>query len=346
MRLAIALSGGVDSATGGALLLEAGHQVVGVTMQVWGSRPGVDGCSSPAAVEDARRVAAHLGIPFHVVDLSDRFRADVLDLCRARYRAGLTPNPCVYCNPRVKFDGMPAALAELGIEVEGLATGHYVRLRAEGERWVLRKGLDSDKDQSYFLSRLSQAQLSRAHFPLGELTKKEVRTMAAARNLPVAAKAESQDFLGGNYHALFGGEDNPGPILDRHGRRLGEHRGIHRYTVGQRRGLGVAHASRLYVTAIDPNRNAIIVGPAEQLGTRVLLAGALNWIAVENLDGPRRVAARIRYLHREQPALVEPAPDGRVRVTFDEPQSAVTPGQALVLYDGDVVLGGGLIERA
>lgn len=345
MRLAVGLSGGVDSATAASLLREAGHDVVGVTMQVWGSRPGIDGCSSPAATEDARRVAEQLGVPFHVVDLSPRFRTEVLDLCRSQYRAGLTPNPCIHCNATIKFAGIPEALRQLGCEVDGLATGHYARLSSEGGRTVLRKGVDTSKDQSYFLSRLDQAQLGRAHFPLGELTKTRVREMAAERGIPVATKAESQDFLGGNYHAIFGGEDNPGPILDELGRELGRHRGIHLFTIGQRRGLGIAHAHKLYVTDIDPEQNAVIVGPEDNLGARELVADRLNWISIERLEQPTCVAARIRYRHTEQPAVAEPMTDGRVRVVFDEPQKSITPGQAVVLYDGEVVLGGGIIAR-
>jgi tRNA-specific 2-thiouridylase len=343
MRLAMALSGGVDSATAASLLLDAGHQLIGVTMHLCGSVEGAKDCSTAESVRDARRVADVLGFPFHVVDRSQEFRTRVLDPAREAYRAGRTPNPCVECNATVKLD-VDAALAELGVEVDGVATGHYARVAAEGGRFVLRKGVDPGKDQSYFLCRLTQRQLGRTHFPLGELTKPRVRHMAAERSLPVATKGESQDFLGGEYRLLFGDEERPGPILDQAGHEVGRHRGVHLYTIGQRRGLGVAHAHKLYVTALDVGRDAVIVGPVENLAARVLEATDVNWVAAGGFDAPDRVRARIRYRHREQPATAVQLAANRVRVEFDKPQQAITPGQTLALYDGDLVLAGGTID--
>jgi tRNA-specific 2-thiouridylase len=283
-----------------------------------------------------------------VLDLAELYNRTVLDPAADDYRSGRTPNPCVRCNRFVKFEAIPEALRAHGIAVDAFATGHYARVRWDESagRWLLLRGRDRRKDQSYFLYLLTQELLARTRFPLGELDKGEVRALARARGLPVAAKEESQDFAAGPYPALLGIAPTPGPILDAEGHVLGTHQGIASFTVGQRRGLGIAAAEPLYVTALDPRRNAVVVGSASRLGCSELVAGAAHWIALPALTAPRRAHARIRYRHTEAEALLTPLPDGRVRVTFTEAQQAVTPGQAVVFFDGEVVLGGGTIERA
>lgn len=352
--VAVGLSGGVDSAMAAALLKEAGHEVIGVTMTTWDGPPSEAGgarrgCYGPAQAEnvrDAARVAAALGIPFHAIDLAREFGEEVLAPCTRDYLRGVTPNPCLRCNRSIKFARIPAALAARGIAVDCFATGHYAvvdHARAAGRHLLLR-GKDRAKEQSYFLAMLAQEQLARAIFPLGAYTKAEVRAMAAARNLPAAGRPESQDFVAGGYHAIFGGASTPGPILDERGLRIGTHRGIQYYTIGQRRGLGIARGAPVYVTGIDRAANAVIVGPEEKLYADEFEADELNWIAIEGLAAPLRVHARIRYRHEGAAATLSPAPGGAVAVKFDAPQRAITPGQAVVFYDGDVVVGGGIIR--
>jgi tRNA-uridine 2-sulfurtransferase len=352
-RIAVGLSGGVDSAVAAAMLRDAGEAVVGVSMRIWdggaaGAPSARHACYGPGEDEDlhdAERIAAHLGIPFHAIDLTGEYRREILDACAAQYLAGRTPNPCVHCNRRLKFDLLPARLRALGIEVEAFATGHYAitgRDPASG-RALLRRGVDRAKDQSYFLYQLTQEQLGQARFPLGPFTKAEVRARARALALPVAEKAESQDFIAGGYDAIFRGPDAPGPILDGTGREIGRHAGIRHFTIGQRRGLGIASREPLYVVALDAVRGAVVIGPAENLYAATLEAEALHWIAIPSLDVPRRMEARIRYRHEAAPATVAPLPGGRARVVFDEPQRAIAPGQAVVFYEGDLVVGGGII---
>ncbi len=355
-HIAVGLSGGVDSAVAAALLVEEGDRVTGVTMTIWDGRPtgdgrGRHGCYGPEErqdVADAQRVARHLGIPLVVVDLAEAYSRRVLDQAAAAYRRGRTPNPCVVCNHELKFGLIQQALRQRGVETDAFATGHYARVRHDeaSGRWLLLRGRDRRKDQSYFLCRLDQPQLAGARFPLGELTKEEVRAAARRLGLPVADKAESQDFTAGSYQELLGLRATPGPILDRGGRELGTHPGIAAFTVGQRRGLGLAAPAPLYVTALDPARNAVIVGQEHELGSRYLIAGDLNWIAIPGLEGPRPATARIRYRHQEAPATLTPLADGRVRVDFAAAQPAVCPGQAVVFYDDEQVLGGGTIETS
>jgi tRNA-specific 2-thiouridylase len=354
-RVAVGLSGGVDSAVAASLLKREGYDVIGVTMKIWDGRPlpvetARHACYGPGEdedVADAERIARSLQIPFHVVDLAEEYNETILEFCSRQYLSGVTPNPCVHCNRRVKFERIPAQLRSRGVAVDYFATGHYAGITYDesSARYLLRKGADREKDQSYFLYLLTQEQLATTLFPVGAYTKGEIRRMAGALDLPVAEKPESQDFVAGGYRALFGGAVNPGPILDEQGAVLGEHQGIHRYTIGQRRGLGIARGTPLYVIAIDQERNAVVVGPVERLYSSGLVAGSVNWIAIDALAAPRRVRARIRYRHEEAPAVIAPASDGRVAVSFEAPQRAVTPGQAVVFYDGDTVVGGGTIEE-
>jgi tRNA-specific 2-thiouridylase len=354
-RVAVALSGGVDSAVAAARLREAGDEVFGVTMRIWDGRapaaaPGRHACYGPEEEDDLRdaaRVCRHLGIELVVIDLAREYRAEILEPCARAYLEGRTPNPCVHCNPRMKFGWIPERLREEGIAFDALATGHYaiVERDAAGGRWLLRRGRDRVKDQSYFLYQLTQEQLALACFPLGTLDKSEVRERARALGLPVAEKPESQDFIAGGYDGLFAAPDEPGPILDEAGSEIGRHRGIRRYTVGQRRGLGLARGEPCYVLALDESRRAVIVGPERSLYADTLVAEAVNWIALPGLVEPRRARVRIRYRHAAAEAVLAPLPQGRVRVTFDAPQRAIAPGQAVVFYEGDLVLGGGIIAR-
>ena len=353
-RVMVAMSGGVDSSVAAALLKEDGHEVVGMTMRVWdgesSSQREAHGCYGPDEddIEDARSVAQTLAIPFYVFDLTAEYRVEVLDYVRQEYLSGRTPNPCVRCNRRVKLDMLVEKARDAGIEFEYVATGHYARVEWNPSigRFLLKKAKDETKDQTYFLFSLSQEQLGRAIFPLSDFTKAEVVRMASQRELGVVHRPESQDFIAGGYSSLLGTSVKPGPILDDQGNMLGEHRGIPFYTIGQRKGLGISAREALYVTEIDCGRNALIVGTKEEVYGYELVCSGMNWIVVPELEHAFPVKAKIRYSHRESEAIVTPLADGRVHVMFTEPQMAITPGQAVVFYDGDVVVGGGTIEEA
>jgi len=352
-RVLVAMSGGVDSSVAAALLKQRGYVVIGATMRIWGEETvpgevGHRGCYGPdreTEVEDARRVAEVLGIPFHVLDLKKEFKSQVLDYSRREYLSGRTPNPCVRCNREVKFDALGEKARAKGIEFDYFATGHYARVEYDQgrHRHLLKKGRDSSKDQSYFLFSLSQKQLGRTLFPVGEHTKEEVREMASSFGLNINDKRESQDFIAAGYASLMTGDGQPGPIVDKQGNVLGRHEGIPFYTIGQRKGLGISAAEPLYVVDIDAQRNTIVAGSKEELCGTELIASDLNWIA-DRPTQPIRAKARIRYLHREAAAIITPLNDGRVSVKFEQEQTAITPGQAVVFYDGEVVVGGGTIE--
>lgn len=311
-----------------------------------GARHGCYGPSEEQDIADAEAVAARLRIPFHVIDVSAEYRADVLEYFRSEYRLGRTPNPCSRCNRTVKFGALIAKARKSGLEFDYFATGHYARLVRSytNGRCELRKAVDRTKDQSYFLALLSQDQLAHSVFPLGGYTKTEVRKLATDFKLSVASKPDSQDFADPECDMLAG-ESSPGPILDRQGHEIGRHSGIARHTVGQRKGLGISSGRPLYVTEIDPERNALIVGDRSEIFGRSLVATQVNWVTVDGIDSPIEVSAKIRYRHQEARARVRPGKDGEVLVEFAEPQMAITPGQTVVFYSGDVVLGGGIIER-
>ncbi len=363
--IAVAMSGGVDSSTVAAMLRADGHNVIGLTMQLWNQRrlAGHDGmpeavtgrCCSIDDVYDARRVAEHLHIPYYVVNFERRFEDDVVRPFVREYLSGRTPIPCSLCNNHLKFDQFLVTARQIGAEM--LATGHYARVEYSEERgrWLLRRALDTAKDQSYFLFGLTQEQLAHTLFPLGELTKPEVRRLAARHGLNIAEKPDSQEICfvpGGDYKRFLDaylaeqGEappDTAGELVTSSGEVIGEHPGIHNFTVGQRKGLGVATGSPLYVLQIKGDSRQVVVGSDDELWSRTLRARDLNWIAIPELREPQRVTAKIRHRHEPAAATVEPSGSGEVLVTFDQPQRAITPGQAVVFYQDDLVVGGGWI---
>ena len=348
-RVFAAMSGGVDSAAAALLLLQAGCDVTGVTLRLHGfrDRPGL--CGSADEIDTARSVAAALGIPHVVLDLSERFREKVMDRFVSEYVRGRTPNPCVDCNREIKFGALLDWALDQG--ADAMATGHYARVRFDGAlgRWQLLRGADRRKDQTYFLYQLTQHQLSHLLLPAGDYEKPALRALAAAHGLSNAQRADSQDICfvpDGDYVSFLrqqGAELVPGDFVDEAGRVLGRHKGLPCYTLGQRKGLGVSAGAPLYVLAKDPARNAVVLGADSALYTSELTAERVNWLSIPAPDGPLSVTARTRYSQREAAAHVEPLPGGRARVVFRDPQRAVTPGQAVVFYDGDLVLGGGTI---
>lgn len=348
----IAMSGGVDSSVAAFLVKQAGCDCIGVTMKLFQNEDIGGGrertCCSLEDVEDARSVARRLGIPYYVFNFSEDFRTQVIDRFAAAYESGLTPNPCIDCNRYLKFDRLFRRARELGCET--VATGHYARIEMQNGRYILKKALEKDKDQSYVLYMLTQEQLAHIYFPLGGLGKREVRRIAEVQGFCNAEKPDSQDICfvpDGDYSAFleqYTGRVCPaGDVLDLHGQVIGRHRGAIRYTLGQRKGLGLARKEPVYVCRKDMEKNTVTVGPEQALYRQELWADDMNWIAIERLSGPMQVFAKIRYRQAEQPAVAYPDEGGKIRLLFDKPQRAVTAGQAVVLYSGDTVLGGGTI---
>jgi tRNA-uridine 2-sulfurtransferase len=355
VRVVVAMSGGVDSSVAAALLARDGHDVVGLSMQLYdhsdregGVRFGT--CCTIDDLHDARRVAARIGIPHYIVNFERQFAETVIANFVSEYSSGRTPIPCVHCNGDLKFATLVARAEGMGADF--VATGHYARVDLDPDtgRYHLKRGADSAKDQSYFLFTLDQAQLAHAMFPVGDLDKAAVREQARELGLNVAEKPDSHEicFVADGDHAAFlerqatmvGG----GAIRDTGGQVIGRHEGLHRFTVGQRKGLGLSSPIPLYVVGLDAAANSVIVGPKDALERSTLTASGVNWISGERPEGGLRVTARIRHRHREAPATIDPIHGNRVQVRFDEPQSAVAPGQAVVFYAGDVVVGGGWID--
>jgi len=349
------MSGGVDSSVAAALLKRDGYDVIGATFRMWPSQECGSSfgraCCSLEAITRARAVAEQLKIPYYVFDLSDDFKREVIDYFCDEYLKGRTPNPCVVCNEKIKFGLLGAKARSLGAEL--VATGHYALTGRRGGRYALLEGRDKAKDQSYFLFALSQEQLKGAAFPLGRYTKDRTRKTAKRFKLAAFDTASSQDvcFIQDLDYAEYirkktGVEIKKGEIVDGSGKILGSHKGIPFYTIGQRRGLGIAYKEPLYVTGVDIARNRIVVGVKSEVLKKSLVAHRLNWIAIEDIDSPLRVTAKIRYNHKKADATVTKIGPDTVRVDFDRPQEAPTPGQAAVFYDRDVVVGGGWIREA
>jgi len=364
--IAVAMSGGVDSSTVAAMLAREGAQVVGLTLQLWDQTrlagkhgipdaPKAGRCCSLDDVYDARHVAERLGIPYYVVNQQERFEDDVVRPFVAEYLAGRTPIPCSLCNNHLKFDQLLQTARSIG--AGRIATGHYAvnELDAARGRWILKRPTDRAKDQTYFLFGLTQEQLARTLFPLGRLTKPEVREIARQHGLALAEKPDSQEICfipGGDYKQFLTAyleeqgravPETAGELVASNGEVLGRHEGISNFTVGQRKGLGVSSPSPLYVLQIDPASHRVTVGADAELATRTLRARRLNWISIAALNGPMRVEIKIRHRHEPAWAMLEPVGPDEVLATFDEPQRAVTPGQSAVFYDGDEVVGGGWI---
>jgi tRNA-specific 2-thiouridylase len=353
-RVVVAMSGGVDSSVAAALLVEQGHDVIGVMMRLWSEETAggrvFNRCCTPDQMADARRIADQLGIPFYVLDTKDEFRGKIVQFFIDQHRAGVTPNPCMECNRHIRFDWLLNHARAL--DADYLATGHYARIGRRGDQYTLLKALDDTKDQSYVLSVMGQAQLAHVLVPVGVYTKPQVREIAARHGLPTASKGDSQDlcFLGdGDYRRFLRVHAPeimaPGPIVRRDGSVVGEHTGLSNYTIGQRKGLGVFASEPLYVIGMNPYRNALVVGTADELGSRTLTADRVNWVSGHAPLKPFRAQVKIRYKASAASAQVEPFGADRMRVVFDAPLRDITPGQAAVVFDGDEVLGGGVIQR-
>jgi tRNA-uridine 2-sulfurtransferase len=352
MRIVVAMSGGVDSSVAAALLREQGHEVIGLSMQLYDQRGGetFGSCCTLDDLHDARRVASVLGFPHYIVNFERQFEETVISNFVREYASGRTPLPCAHCNSDLKFSTLLERA--IGFGAEHVATGHYARVeRRDDGRWLLTRSADRQKDQSYFLFSLTQGQLARACFPVGALTKPQVREEARRLGLNVAEKPDSQEicFVPTGDYAAFVAKKQPdvaqgGAIVDERGVKIGEHAGVHRYTIGQRKGLGIAAPAPLYVLRLDAETRTVVVGARKALERTRLTASGVNWIATDAPADWSRVEAQIRHRHQPAAARVRSMADGRAELEFDVPQPAITPGQAVVFYDGDVVVGGGWID--
>ncbi len=356
-RVVVGMSGGVDSSVAAYLLKEQGYDVIGVTMQIWQDEETAvqeenGGCCGLTAVDDARRVAEHLGIPYYVMNFKQEFKCHVMDYFVEEYLQGRTPNPCIACNRYVKWEALLKRSLEIGADY--IATGHYARIdKMENGRFAIRNSVTAAKDQTYALYNLTQEQLAHTLMPVGEYTKEEIRSIAKGAGLPVAHKPDSQEicFIPDNDYAGFidreAGERVPAPgnFVSVDGRILGRHKGITHYTVGQRKGLDLPMGKRVFVTEIRPETNEVVIGDNEDVFTTTVLCEHVNYMGMEELSSPRRVLAKIRYNHMGEYCVIERLPDGKVLCTFEKPVRASTLGQAVVFYDGEYVLGGGTILK-
>lgn len=353
MKILVGLSGGVDSSVAALILKQQGHEVVGATMSIWG-KDGMaaksghkNACYGPDEkedIEEARKIAAQIDIPYYVFNCVEQYEQIVLDNFKSEYIQGRTPNPCVWCNALVKFGVLPLIAKENGIEFDKFATGHYARVEEKDGRFLLKRGIAPHKDQSYFLYRLKQEQLKNIILPLGNYTKDQIRKIAKDNGLEVAEKPDSQDFYDGDYNELLGVKEKDGNIVDLDGKILGHHKGIWNYTIGQRKGIGVSATEPLYVLELRKDTNEVVIGPADKTFKKELTAVNLNWIAFDKLENERKVYAKIRSTQQPTPVTITPNGDD-VDVVFDELQKSIAIGQSVVFYDEDVVLGGGVIDQ-
>lgn len=353
MKILVGLSGGVDSSVAALILKQQGHEVVGATMSIWG-KDGMaaksghkNACYGPDEkedIEEARKIAAQIDIPYYVFNCVEQYEQIVLDNFKSEYIQGRTPNPCVWCNALVKFGVLPLIAKENGIEFDKFATGHYARVEEKDGRFLLKRGIAPHKDQSYFLYRLKQEQLKNIILPLGNYTKDQIRKIAKDNGLEVAEKPDSQDFYDGDYNELLGVKEKDGNIVDLDGKVLGHHKGIWNYTIGQRKGIGVSATKPLYVLELRKDTNEVVIGPADKTFKKELTAVNLNWIAFDKLENERKVYAKIRSTQQPTPVTITPNGDN-VDVVFDELQKSIAIGQSVVFYDEDVVLGGGVIDK-
>jgi tRNA-uridine 2-sulfurtransferase len=354
MKIAVGMSGGVDSSVAALLLKKQGHEIIGVTMKIWrggknGHTPRGNTCYGPdeaGDIEQTEKLCKSINIGYRVIDCSEQYETIVLDYFKKEYRSGRTPNPCIRCNQEVKFGVLPRLAKESGLEFEKFATGHYARVEYDNATncWLLKKGQDGLKDQSYFLYRLSQEQLSTALFPLGRLKKDDVRKIAKDAGLTMHDREESQDFYSGDYADIVGGKSQPGDIVDSAGNVLGRHNGVWNYTVGQRKGLGIAYREPLYVLSIDAGKNQVEVGTERETKRTEFTVNDCTWTAFERPEGKFTAKVKIRSATPEAGCAVKPSGKHSVNVAFSEPHSGITPGQSAVFYDRDVVLGGGIID--
>ncbi len=353
MKILVGLSGGVDSSVAALILKQQGHEVIGATMSIWG-KDGMaaksghkNACYGPDEkedIEEARKIAGQIGIPYYVFDCVEQYEKIVLENFKSEYLQGHTPNPCVWCNALVKFGVLPHMARLNGIEFDKFATGHYARVEKEGDRYLLKCGIAPKKDQSYFLYRLKQEQLSNIILPLGTFSKDQIRQIAKENGLDVAEKADSQDFYDGDYNELLGIQEKEGNIVDTEGKILGKHKGIWNFTIGQRKGIGVSSTEPLYVLELRKDTNEVVIGPADKTFKKSLIAANLNWIGIKNLTREREVLAKIRSTQQPTSAVIRPVGD-RVEVVFDDLQKSIAIGQSVVFYDEDTVLGGGVIDE-
>lgn len=359
MKILVGMSGGVDSSTAALILKEQGHEVIGAIMSIWSEEkhkrlaPSAqnngckDACYGPNEKEDiaqANKIADEIGIEFHVFDCSKEYEKIVLENFKDEYLSGRTPNPCIRCNSLIKFDVLPFLAKQSGLEFDKFATGHYARIEEKNGRFILKKGINPKKDQSYFLYKLRQDQLAKIIMPLGGYEKSEIREIAKKYGLKIHDKPDSQDFYSGDYNELLEVKPKEGNIVDKNGKILGKHQGFWNFTIGQRKGIGIAHSVPLYVIALKKETNEVVVGEADETFKKSLVAVDLNWVSVEGLSGEMQVSAKVRSA--QTPALAKIKPDGdKVSVEFDDMQKALAKGQSIVFYDDDVLLGGGIIDE-